>query len=345
MNRVRLAIHHGPGLPFELRTLEKPRLAEGELLVEISLATVCGSDLHTLDGRRSAPAPCVLGHEAVGRVVDLSHGVDPSLLGQRVTWSIASSCGSCQPCRHWALPQKCEQLFKYGHAALDDGSGLNGCYASHSVLRPGTFVLPIPDSLPDSVVAPVNCALATMVAALEPFSIAGHLAVIQGAGLLGLYGCALLKQAGWDRVVVVDKNPGRLELVPRFGGEPAHISARSIADSSSADLVMELTGSPAVIKEGVDLLRPGGHYALVGMVHPDSLLNLTGETIIRKCLTLRGTHNYAPKHLLAAARFLESQQRAFPWEQLVAPALPLESIDDVISLAKSGAWTRAAIRP
>ena len=184
-----------------------------------------------------------------------------------------------------------------------------------------------------------------MVAALEPFPKRSHLAVIQGAGLLGLYGCALLKQAGWDRVVVVDKNPGRLELVPRFGGEPAHISARSIADSSSADLVMELTGSPAVIKEGVDLLRPGGHYALVGMVHPDSLLNLTGETIIRKCLTLRGTHNYAPKHLLAAIRFLESQRRAFPWEQLVAPALPLESIDDVISLAKSGAWTRAAMRP
>ena len=75
--------------------------------------------------------PCVLGHEAVGRVIASSRaGVMP---GQRVTWSLADSCGECPACTDYRLPQKCTSLFKYGHAALASGSGLNGGYASHIV--------------------------------------------------------------------------------------------------------------------------------------------------------------------------------------------------------------------
>jgi len=58
-------------------------------------------------------------------------------------------------------------FYKYGHAALTDGSGLNGCYASHIVLRPGTQIMTVPEALPDAIAAPANCALATIVNALE----------------------------------------------------------------------------------------------------------------------------------------------------------------------------------
>ena len=84
MNSARLQLFHGSGLPFEARSVPLPeRLGPGEVLVRISLATICGSDLHTVDGRRPAPCPCVLGHEAVGEVVSGNRtGVT---VGQRVT--------------------------------------------------------------------------------------------------------------------------------------------------------------------------------------------------------------------------------------------------------------------
>jgi putative phosphonate catabolism associated alcohol dehydrogenase len=344
-NAARVAVFAGPGKPFEFRALPLPKLAEGEVLVAVSLATICGSDLHTFEGRRNEPTPCVLGHEATGQVIACGDGRDAELVGRRVTWTLADSCGCCRPCRDWALPQKCERLFKYGHAPLDSGSGLNGCYASHLVLRPGTKVIPLPESVTDAMAAPANCALATMVAATEPLARGGGTALIQGAGLLGLYGCALLRQMGWERVLVADLNPARLEFVSNFGGEPLSVSDVAQLRSGSVDAVLEATGHPEVVPDGIRLLRPGGHYGFVGMVHPDSRLDLTGETIVRKCLTLRGTHNYAPRHLHTAIDFLAAQASAYPWESLLSPPFALADLEPAFALARSGRWPRVAVSP
>jgi putative phosphonate catabolism associated alcohol dehydrogenase len=344
--KTKIAVFRGAGQPFERveQSLDVP-LDSGECLVEISLATICGSDLHTVDGRRAEPTPCVLGHEGVGRVLAAGHGREEGWVGRRVTWTLADSCGRCRACRDWSLPQKCERLFKYGHALLDDGTGFNGTYASHIVLRAGTTLVPLPDEVTDEMATPANCALATMVAATEPLRAGGKTAVIQGAGLLGLFGCALLREKGWQRVLVVDTNPARLELVPAFGGEPALNSARACVDAGTVDAVLEATGNAVVVAEGIELLRPGGHYQWVGLVHPDSRLELTGETIIRKCLTIQGLHNYAPAHLAMAVHFLQTRGRSLPWNRLISPPLPLASLDAAMALARSGRWLRVSVRP
>ena len=346
MVKTKKVVFHGPGRPFEIVTQDVEfHLAKDQCLVEVSLATICGSDLHTIEGRRREPFPCVLGHEGVGRVVAVGPGRDENLVGRRVTWTMADSCGLCRCCRDWGLPQKCEKLFKYGHASIQDGTGFNGAYASHVVLRAGTTIFPLPDATTDAMAAPANCALATMVAATEPLAAGGELAVVQGAGLLGLLGCALLRSRGWKRVVVVDTNPVRLELVPLCGGEPALNSARGLVPAGTADAVLEVTGHPGVVPEGLELLRHGGQYQLVGMVHPESRLEITGETIIRKCLTIRGQHNYAPYHLGAAVRFIVEHGVKLPWDRLVSPPRPIESIAGAVAEARSGRWPRVSVRP
>lgn len=394
MTHARLQLFQGPDRPFESRTVPLPEhLQPGELLVQISLATICGSDLHTVSGRRSAPLPCVLGHEAVGHVlVSERPGIAP---GQRVTWTLADSCGECPACTQWGLPQKCSRLFKYGHAALADGSGLNGCYATHIVLRAGTFVLPVPEGLSDALVAPANCALATIVNALdgvglessgscgvdgseswEKGTLPPHLtsppeergwsianktrvtgqslsirtALIQGGGLLGLYACAWLRYRGVERVFCTDLSPDRLALAPDFGGIAVPADAamhRTILDESGGgvDLALEVAGTASVIPEGIALLRPGGTYVWAGMVHPETALNLTGEAVLRKCLTIRGVHNYAPAHLAAGLDFLQSQQSRLPLHQLVSPPLPLESLNEALTLSASRRWLRVSIAP
>jgi putative phosphonate catabolism associated alcohol dehydrogenase len=344
---TRLQVFHGPGKPmdYEQRELEfdgRP----GEVLVAIDLATICGSDLHTIAGTRTERTPSVLGHEAVGRVVQLGAGRDLAI-GDRITWSVADSCGHCTPCTEHELPQKCEQLFKYGHAPLDDGSGHNGCYASHIVLRPGTHIVRVPASVPDRVAAPANCALATMVNAISQLRVTPRTVLIQGGGLLGLYGCALLREAGTEQVYCSEIDQRRMELIERFGGTPidATRSAEEIArrHPRGVDATFEVAGVKDIVEEGVSALRIGGSYVFVGLVHPNSELTITAETIIRKCLTLHGVHNYAPRHLDTGLEFLARQVDHLPFEDLVAPPQRLEHLSKALEVARSRRWARASL--
>jgi putative phosphonate catabolism associated alcohol dehydrogenase len=353
----------GADQPLDWREFASPQLAPGEILVRLDLAAICGSDLHTLAGTRVEPTPCILGHEGVGTVVDLGPdaprpvgSVVPQLgIGQRVTWSIADSCGRCRPCRDHDLPQKCEALFKYGHAALDDGTGLNGTYASHLVLRPGTTVVPLPDRVGDAVAVAANCALATMVgvmAALRQDRPVVESLVIQGAGLLGLYGCALAVEAGIERVWCTDIDRDRLAVAESFGaraveiGDPSKATAMiRHAEPGGVDAVIEVAGVRSALDQAMGLLRVGGWLGLVGLVHPDSRFDVTAETLIRRCLTVRGMHNYHPDDLIEAVAFLDRNVDRLDLEQLVSEPLPLSQLPVAIERAMAKERCRMVVRP
>ncbi len=342
MKNAIAAVFHNANSPFEMVSIPLPTsLNEGEVLVRLKLATICGSDIHTWEGRRNAPTPCILGHEAIGTVMGVGAGRSAAWVGKRITWTIGNSCGHCDPCTRFDLPQKCVELMKYGHTSREIGSGLNGCYASHIVLRGGTHLVEIPDSLSDSVAAPANCALATMFAATENIPKSCRTAVIQGAGLLGLFAAIILRRKGVSCVYVVDPSKARLDRVRGFQGEPIDVGELSQL-YGKIDLVIEAAGTASVVSEGFRLLRPGGHYVFVGMVHPDSEFMLTGENLIRGCYTLRGIHNYGARHLDQAIAFL-SRERMVPWEELISPPRPLQEIDEAFTLAAQRIWPRVSL--
>lgn len=340
MTHASVQIFNAAGQPFFSSQVPLPQhLASDEVLVEILLATICGSDLHTVDGRRDAPTPCVLGHEGIGRVLESNRsGI---AVGLRVTWTLADSCGCCLPCTTWQLPQKCEHLFKYGHAPLNEGHGLNGCYASHLVLRAGTTIVPVPDELPDALVAPANCALATIVNALADLPRPCERVLIQGAGLLGIYAAAWLKQQGVTEISCVDLLSERLAAIARFGATP--ISAGQ--SLPAVDLVLEVAGTSQVVPAGISSLRVGGHYIWAGMVHPQTALTITGESIVKKCLTVRGVHNYSPEHLKTGIQFLAENHQRFPFRDLISPPLKLSQLNEAFTLTRERKWQRVAVRP
>ncbi len=340
-------VFYGPDQPLGARDVPLPSsLQAGQVLAEIALATICGSDLHTLSGHRPERTPCILGHEAVGRVVALGSGRPELRIGDRITWSIADSCGSCVACSDYELPEKCVNLFKYGHAPLDDGSGLNGCYASHILLRPGTHIVTLPDALSDATVAPANCALATVVNAAETLPKRCDSVLVQGAGLLGLYCCALLAERGIKRIYCMDLHAERRQRSADFGAVPVeHVQDVLAREREGVDAVFELAGASVLLKDGLAALRPGGFYALVGMVHPDTHIDLTGEQIIRKCVTMRGVHNYSPRHLDAAVSFLSRTASLNPYDELVSPPIALSELDRAVELAQSQQFSRVALVP
>jgi threonine dehydrogenase-like Zn-dependent dehydrogenase len=250
---------------------------------------------------------------------------------------------------------------KYGHARVDDGTGLNGTYASHIILRPGTHVVKLPDVLSSRICAPANCALATVVNSLDmarlPRYGANQSAVVQGAGLLGIYAVAWLRyRIGMEVVFCLDRSIERLKTAERFGAIPVLVKPGQ--DEAQArqelirkrcprgvDVVVEMTGARDVLLEGVQLLRNGGHYAFAGMVHPDSQLSsLTGETIIRKCLTIRGVHNYTPWNLQEAVDFLKEFQSTLPFDAVLSPDdIPLQELDKAFEIANNGEYCRVVL--
>ena len=332
-------IFDGPNHPLRCENLPLPdTLAPGEVLVEIGLATICGSDLHTLSGLRTEPTPLILGHEAIGRIVASQR---PGFsLDDRVSWTIADSCGTCVPCTEHRLPEKCAALFKYGHATTTDGSGLNGCYATHLLIRPGTHIAKVADHLPDSAVAPVNCALATAVNAIAVLPTPCNRVLVQGAGLLGLYTCALLAERGTEQIYCTDIDADRLALSTEFGAIPM-----TEPPPEELDAVFEVAGNADLIPSGIAALRPGGTYIFVGMVHPNTQLELTGEQIIRKCLTIRGVHNYSPHHLDEALAFLARTADHYPYSSLVSTPFALAELAQAIALAETRQHIRVAIAP
>jgi threonine dehydrogenase-like Zn-dependent dehydrogenase len=141
-------------------------------------------------------------------------------------------------------------------------------------------------------------------------------------------------------------------LISQFGGIPvdgknSEQAMNFILERSAdgVDVVFEVAGVKELIPQGVQLLRPGGDYILVGLVHPDSALTITAEQIIRKCISITGVHNYAPWHLEESIAFLQRNQKNFPFDKLVSPPFDLQQLDQAISEAKKQAWMRVAIKP
>lgn len=340
----------GRSPPFVTESTRLPaHLSPGQVLVKVELATICGSDLHTLAGTRTTAHPCVLGHEGSGVVAaSAREGV---LAGERVTWGVCASCGKCLQCS-LGLENKCKDLLKCGHTVMTSAP-LFGTYSTHTLCPAGTPVVSLPPALTPELAAPINCALATMVNAvskLPPLPPPGHpgasVALVQGAGMLGMYASALLRELGFSKVLCVDVNRLRLTRVVEFGATPVHPDQEEeMISTGSVDAVFEVCGNKEVVSQGVRALREGGTYVLVGLVHPDSHLLVTAQALILKCLTVVGVHNYSTRHLHEAVSFLAQHHNRYPFASLLGPTYPLSDFRNAVDVARSGQFFRVAVNP
>ncbi len=350
MGSARAVVFRGPGQPLELVEVGLPKIGTGEVLVRVDFRTLCGSDLHTYRGQRSTPVPIVLGHEAIGTVIAAGKNAGAGINeGARVTWSVAASCGSCFFCSH-ELPQKCEHLFKYGHETMRDEHPWSGGLATHCHLARGTTVVEIPSDLPDAVACPANCATATVAAALQAAGdISGVVVLILGAGMLGLTAAAMCRARGARAVIVSEPDAKRRALAAAFGatvavdpGELEELLAEN-TDGRGADLALEVSGAASAVRDSLERIRIGGTSVLVGSVFPAPPVPLEAERIVRRNLTLRGVHNYAPLDLREAVSFLVAHHRKFPFAELVRETFPLKRAEEAFRYALDESPPRVGI--
>jgi alcohol dehydrogenase len=350
----------GPHRGLEMRTFALPSPRQAEVLVRVLCCTLCGSDLHSHGGRRQVPVPTILGHEILGRIEALGPDAPhrdllgtPLEPGNRITWTLAASCGQCFFCTH-ELPQKCERLFKYGHEPLGEGRILGGGLADYCMLTPGTGIVRVPDDLDDHAACPANCATATVAAALRRAGTCrGETVLVQGAGMLGLTACAMTRESGATSVICTDVREDRLARALSFGA--THVvqagsnellqRIQEVTSGRGVDLALELSGAPEAMETGLTLLRIGGRSIWVGAVTPVRPISLEPERFVRRWLTVQGIHNYHPVDLVTAVRFLAEQQHRYPFAELVAGPWLLEDAEQAFRHAQEGAAVRVAVRP
>ncbi|MCA9121438.1 MAG: alcohol dehydrogenase catalytic domain-containing protein [Planctomycetaceae bacterium] len=353
------AIFHGSKQDLELRRIEIPQPMRGEILVRVLGCTLCGSDLHTFSGKREVPVPTILGHEIVGEVCEIGGpavgGTARDLtgrelrIGDRVVWSIVASCGDCFYCLR-GLPQKCLAAVKYGHEPLHPGRELTGGLAEYCLLAPGTAIVRLPDELPLSVACPASCATATISAALAAAGdVRQRNICLFGLGLLGLTASAMLRARGAANILCVDVNERRLTRAREFGAThvctPNEVGAlaREVTEGHGFDSVLELSGSPSAFASGWDLVRRGGTLVLVGSVFPTPPVSISPEQVVRRNMTIRGVHNYAPEDLLRAVEFLTNHHHDFPFAELVSEWFLLESVTQAFQRCRDSEHIRIGV--
>lgn len=334
-------VWHG-GSDFRKQDVPIPALQEGETLVEITTATICGSDRHTVLGRRSAPCPSILGHEGVG-VVRATR--NPGLrVGQRVVFSVTAPCMECDRCGK-GMTAKCRNLKKTGHEAFDSDWPLSGTYASHIALRNYQPVVLVPDSLPDVAASIATCAGATVMACMEQAgALAGKRVLVMGIGMLGLIAVEAAIRGGAAEVVTVDRDETRLEWARELGAVvPDPSEARADFEPAPFDIALEVSGSEFGVATCINSLDIGGQAILAGSVATSPTYALDPEWLVRGWRTITGVHNYEPRNLEQAVEFLADSQ--IDWDTIVSAPIALEEVPVTAKEATASAsYLQSAVR-
>ena len=275
---MKALVYHGPGLRA-WEEVPDPTIQEPtDVVVRIDSSTICGTDLHILKGDVPEVKPgTILGHEAVGTVVEKGSGVTTLELGDRVLVSCITACGRCRFCKER----------RYGLCTGGGGwifghliDGLQAEYAR--VPFADTSVYKVPDELTDEQVLfladilPTAYEVGVLNGGVEP----GDTIVVVGAGPIGLATILTAKLYTPGRIVAIDLADSRLEQAREFGAdvtinngsEDALARVLELTDGLGADVAIEAVGVPETFELCTDLVRPGGRVANVGVHgHPATL--------------------------------------------------------------------------
>jgi len=246
----RVVVSNGPQTPFEIREYPVADPGPEEILVKITIASVCGSDLHMWRGETPPfqRPPGVPGHEMTGVVAKLGRNRKTDTLGRplkagdRVAFAYFIPCGACWACLTGTTG--CPNRYRSRSAlTVEDPPHFHGAYGDYYYLLPRQWVYLVPDELSDELVAPVNCALSQVIYGLNRIGIwLGDTVVIQGAGGLGINAIAVARDMGAGIIIAVDGIPERLELARAFGAD-ATINMRELPTRADrVARVKELTG-------------------------------------------------------------------------------------------------------
>ncbi|MDB1087342.1 zinc-dependent alcohol dehydrogenase family protein [Streptomyces sp. ACA25] len=338
---MKALVYHGAGRSaWEDRP--DPALQEPtDAIVRVGTTTICGTDLHILGGDVPEVQPgTVLGHEAVGEVMETGSAVRSVRPGDRVLMSCVSACGRCRFCRESAYGQ-CLGGGGWILGHLIDGTQAE--YVRVPFADMSTHLLPGTVSSEEAVllsdIFPTSYEVGALNGAVRP----GDTVVVVGAGPIGLTAVASAMLFSPGRVIVLDPAAPRLEAAKRFGadviGDPAEDPEALVGDLTGglgADTVIEAVGLPETFELCTRLVRPGGRVANIGVHGKPATLNLQDLWGKNVTITTGLVDSYSTPRLLqllAAGRL--------PAGDLLTHRFGLDQVEEAYRVFSSPATTAA----
>jgi alcohol dehydrogenase len=287
---MKALVYHGPGQRGWDTVNDPTIIDQTDIVVRIDSSTICGSDLHILKGDVPETTPgTVLGHEAVGTVVEAGRNVSTVAVGDRVLMSCISSCGRCRFCKEGRYGQ-C-----LGGGGWIFGHLIDGLQAEYArVPFADNSVYRIPDELTDEQVLFLADILPTSyeVGVLNGMVSPGDVVAIVGAGPIGLAAILTAKLYTPGMIVAIDMAESRLKGALRFGADVTinngHVDPvvqiMELTDGLGADTALEAVGVPQTFELATELIRPGGRVANIGVHGKPATLHL--ESLWTKDITI-----------------------------------------------------------
>jgi len=277
-----------PGLWLE--DVEVPTVGINDVLIQVLRTGICGTDVHIYKwddwAQKTIPVPMAIGHEFVGKIVEVGSNVTDFFPGEVVSGEGHVVCGRCRNC-----------LAGRRHLCADTmGVGVNrpGAFAEYIAL-PMSNVWHHHESIPLDVAAifdPFGNAVHTALS----FPVLGEDVLITGAGPIGIMAAAVVRHAGARFTVITDVNPYRLELARKMGVTRAvNVGETSLGKvqkelgmTEGFDVGLEMSGSPAAFRDMIANMSHGARIAMLGI--PSEEMTIDWRTVIFNMLTVKGIY-------------------------------------------------------
>lgn len=342
---MKAIVKASPAPGAEIRDVAVPVAGPGEVLLRVLRAGVCGTDLHIWTWDRWSQSrlrpPVTLGHEFVGEVVERGDGVDVPAVGDRVACESHIVCHTCVSCRTGN-----------GHVCENTrilGVDVNGGFAEY-VAVPAVNCWAVPRGVSLEVAAVMEpCGNAVHTAFSGPLS--GGSIAVTGCGPIGLFAIGVARAAGAAHVFASDVSPFRLELARRMQADAViDVSRESFPDrvrelthGRGLDGVLEMSGNPAAVRDGLAALRMGGRISLLGL--PTAPYELDwNRLVIFKGITLHGIIGrrmyetwYQMDQLLGSGRL--------DLRPAITHVMAMERFDEAIALLREGRAGKVVLVP
>ncbi|APC08997.1 zinc-binding dehydrogenase [Neomoorella thermoacetica] len=349
--------------PLAAREIVIPDLEPGQVLVKISAAGVCGSDLHIWKGEDPrSRLPMILGHEGVGKIAALK-GKKLTVEGEElkegdlIFWNRGVSCGHCYYCAVLKEPSLCHNRIVQGiNIPCTHAPYLNGCYAEYIVLQANTDIFLVPAGIDPAVLVAASCSGATAAHGFdmirpEP----GEVVAIIGPGPLGLFAVAFARAYGASTVILIGGSPARLEMGRQFGGtvilnrheiskEKRWQIIRDLTHGRGVDLVVEAAGSAPALQEALEIVRPGGNVLSIGFSQPGGTFAFDGfQHLVQKNIRLQGVWVSDTRHVYRAMAMILAQPELFA--RMITHRFPLARVDEALEVMDRKEAVKAVLIP
>lgn len=359
----RAAVMTGPGNPIQVEERPAPELEPGAALLRTRYSEVCGTDVHLHHGKLSGvPYPIIPGHVSIGEIVALRgaiHDVEgrPFHEGDLVTFlDVHETCNACWYCLVAKESTRCPARKVYG-ITYSANDGLLGGWAEAIWMKPGVRMVRIPEQLAPETFIGGGCGLVTALHALDLAAIRlGERVVVLGAGPVGQSAAALAMLSGAAEVIVVGGPKERLDFSRRMGAtstigldaspeERADV-VRKLSAGRGADVVIEASGAPEAVVQGLEMVRDGGRLIVVGQYtdHGDVSIN-PHRQINRKHVTIRGCWGSDYSHFHRAVELAARFGDRIPWRDLAQRQFTLDQAGAALARVEARELIKAVITP